>query len=85
MNKRSVVTRRALCILLALALLLPLSGPAAVMTASAVTQAEIDDLKGEAAQLDHQAMDALSLTGYDAAGAVVWRSPQPDWSLYGWN
>ena len=39
----------------------------------------------EAAQLDHQAMDALSLTGYDAAGAVVWRSPQPDWSLYGWN
>ena len=54
MNKRSVVTRRALCILLALALLLPLSGPAAVMTASAVTQAEIDDLKGEAAQLDQQ-------------------------------
>lgn len=39
----------------------------------------------EAAQLDHQATDALSLTGYDAAGAVVWRSPQPDWSLYGWN
>lgn len=39
----------------------------------------------DAAQLDHQAMDALSLTGYGADGTVVWRSPQPDWSFYGWN
>ncbi len=39
----------------------------------------------EAAFLDAQATDALVLTGYNHEGAVVWRSPQPDWSFYGWK
>lgn len=41
--------------------------------------------EAEAAQLDYQAMEDLSLTGYGADGTVIWRSPQPDWSAYGWN
>ena len=54
MKKRRRTVRRLLCGLLALALLIPLSGPAAVVPASAVTQAQIDELKDQAAQLDQQ-------------------------------
>ena len=54
MKKRRRTVRRLLCELLAVALLIPLSGPAAVVPASAVTQAQIDELKDQAAQLDQQ-------------------------------
>ncbi len=46
--------RRGLGLLLAAALLLPLTGPGMVLPASAVTQAEIDALKGNASALAQQ-------------------------------
>ena len=46
--------RRGLGLLLAAALLLPLTGPGMVLLASAVTQAEIDALKGNASALAQQ-------------------------------
>ena len=54
MTKQKRMLRRLFCVVLALALLLPLSGPAAVIPASAVTQSEIDDLKDQAENLDNQ-------------------------------
>lgn len=48
------VIRRGLGLVLALALLLPLAGPSAVLPVSAVTQAEIDELKGDANDLANQ-------------------------------
>ena len=45
MNKRKTVFRRVVTLALALAILLPLTGPYSVPEASAVTQDEIDDLK----------------------------------------
>ena len=50
--KRAV--RRAVSILVVLALLVPLTGQVAVMPSAAVTQAEINDLKDQAADLDSQ-------------------------------
>ena len=44
MNKRKTVFRRVVTLALALAILLPLTGPYSVPEASAVTQDEIDDL-----------------------------------------
>ena len=52
-EKRSLL-RRGISILLALALLVPLTGQVSVMPASAVTQAEIDALKEQAGQLASQ-------------------------------
>ena len=46
--------KRAVSLLVVLALLVPLAGEVAVMPSSAVTQAEIDDLKDQAADLDSQ-------------------------------
>ena len=46
--------RRVISILVVLALLVPLAGEVAVMPASAVTQAEINDLKDQAADLNSQ-------------------------------
>ena len=46
--------RKVISLLVVLALLVPLTGQVTVMPASAVTQAEIDDLKDEAAELDSQ-------------------------------
>ena len=54
MTKQKRMLRRLFCVVLALALLLPLSGPAAVIPASAVTQSEIDDLKDQAEDFDNQ-------------------------------
>ena len=54
MKRKRKLVRRILCAALFLALLLPLSGPAMVLPASAVTQAEIDDLKDDAADLEAQ-------------------------------
>lgn len=54
MRKRTSSIRRLLTLVLALALLVPLAGPATVTTASAVTQDEIDDLKNDASALDSQ-------------------------------
>ena len=58
MGTKRKIMRRVLCAVLVLGVLLPLSGPAAVLPASAVTQAEIDDLKDQAAELEDQ-QDAL--------------------------
>ncbi len=58
MGTKRKILRRILCAVLVLGVLLPLSGPAAVLPASAVTQAEIDDLKDQAAELEDQ-QDAL--------------------------
>ena len=46
--------RKIISLLVALALLVPLTGEVSVMPAAAVTQAEIDDLKDQAADLDSQ-------------------------------
>ena len=54
MKAKRKMVRRILCVALSLALLLPLSGPAVVLPASAATQAEIDDLKEQAAELEDQ-------------------------------
>ena len=50
-------TRRALGLVLALALFLPLAGQGMVVESSAVTQAEIDALKGDAGTLAAQRKD----------------------------
>ncbi|NBI10694.1 peptidase M23 [Colidextribacter sp. OB.20] len=54
MKNRGKLLRRALGLLLAAALLLPLTGPGVVLEASAVTKAEIDALKGDAKDLASQ-------------------------------
>ena len=46
--------KKVVSLLVVLALMIPLTGEVAVMPASAVTQAEIDDLKDQAADLDSQ-------------------------------
>ena len=51
-QKRKKTLNRVLALLLVLALVVPLSGQVLVMPASAVTQAEIDALKGDAADLE---------------------------------
>ena len=51
-QKRKKTLNRVLALLLVLALVVPLSGQVLVMPASAVTQEEIDALKGDAAALD---------------------------------
>ncbi|MGI5963719.1 MAG: murein hydrolase activator EnvC family protein [Lawsonibacter sp.] len=51
-KRRFHVFKRMLAMLLVGALVLPLSGQVLVMPASAVTQAEINDLKDDAAELD---------------------------------
>lgn len=57
MNKRKTVFRRVVTLALALAILLPLTGPYSVPEASAVTQDEIDDLKEDASALANQKKD----------------------------
>ena len=54
MKKRAKGLRKIISLLVALALLVPLTGEVTVMPSSAVTQAEIDDLKDQAADLDSQ-------------------------------
>ena len=61
MNKKHNIMRRALTLVLALALVLPLTGPAVVMEADAkVTQEEIDALKENAGKLNQQKKDIQS-------------------------
>ena len=55
--KRAKIFRRLIGLALAGALLLPLAGPGVVMESSAVTQAEIDALKGDANALASQKKD----------------------------
>ena len=55
--KRAKIFRRLIGLALAGALLLPLAGPGVVMESSAVTQAEIDALKGDASALASQKKD----------------------------
>ena len=54
MKQTAKGVRKAISLLVVLALLVPLTGQVTVMPSSAVTQAEIDDLKDEAAELDSQ-------------------------------
>ena len=77
MGTKRKILRRILCAVLVLGVLLPLSGPAAVLPASAVTQAEIDDLKDQAAELEDQ-QDALEAE--DKCGFTV-RSCTTDYKL----
>ena len=55
--KRDRLLRRAAVLLLALVMFLPLTGPGVVLETSAVTQAEIDALKGSAGKLAEQKKD----------------------------
>ena len=55
--KRNRLLRRAAVLLLALVMFLPLTGPGMVLETSAVTQAEIDALKGNAGKLAEQKKD----------------------------
>ena len=55
--KRNRLLRRAAVLLLALVMFLPLTGPGMVLETSAVTQAEIDALKGDAGKLAEQKKD----------------------------
>ena len=55
--KQSRLLRRAAVLLLALVIFLPLTGPGVVLETSAVTQAEIDALKGSAGKLAEQKKD----------------------------
>ena len=55
--KRNRLLRRAAVLLLALVMFLPLTGPGMVLETSAVTQAEIDALKGSAGKLAEQKKD----------------------------
>ena len=48
MKKRKTILRRLLVFVLALALLMPVAGPALVPSVAAVTQQEIDKLKNNA-------------------------------------
>ena len=57
MKKRHTGFRKFLALALTLALVLPLTGPAVVMEAGAVTQAEIDALKSDASKLNDQKKD----------------------------
>lgn len=54
MKKRWKNVRRLLCLAIILSLVLPFAGPATVLPASAVTQAEIDALKDDANDLANQ-------------------------------
>lgn len=54
MKQTAKGVRKVISLLVVLALLVPLTGQVTVMPSSAVTQAEIDDLKDEAAELDSQ-------------------------------
>ena len=55
--KQGRLLRRAAVLLLALVIFLPLTGPGMVLETSAVTQAEIDALKGSAGKLAEQKKD----------------------------
>ncbi|MCI9243554.1 MAG: peptidase M23, partial [Lawsonibacter sp.] len=55
--KQGKLSRRLLALLLALAVMLPLTGPGVVMEASAVTRAEIDALKNKSNTLANQKKD----------------------------
>ena len=55
--KQGRLLRRAAVLLLALVMFLPLTGPGVVLETSAVTQAEIDALKGSAGKLAEQKKD----------------------------
>ena len=55
--KQGRLLRRAAVLLLALVMFLPLTGPGMVLETSAVTQAEIDALKGNAGKLAEQKKD----------------------------
>ena len=55
--KQGRLLRRAAVLLLALVMFLPLTGPGMVLETSAVTQAEIDALKGSAGKLAEQKKD----------------------------
>ena len=55
--KQGRLLRRAAVLLLALVIFLPLTGPGVVLEPSAVTQAEIDALKGSAGKLAEQKKD----------------------------
>lgn len=57
MKKRHNMIRKILALTLTLALVLPLTGPAVIMEAEAVTQAEIDALKSDASKLNDQKKD----------------------------
>lgn len=57
MKKRHTGFRKFLALALTLTLVLPLTGPAVVMEAGAVTQAEIDALKSDASKLNDQKKD----------------------------
>ena len=52
MRRRLAGIKGIISLAMVLFLMLPIAGEVAVMPSSAVTQAEIDDLKGEAAELD---------------------------------
>ena len=54
MKKTAKGLKKVISLLVVLALLVPLAGEVSVMPASAATQAEIDDLKDQAADLDSQ-------------------------------
>ena len=54
MKQTAKGVRKVISLWVVLALLVPLTGQVTVMPSSAVTQAEIDDLKDEAAELDGQ-------------------------------
>jgi len=60
MRKQKRLFKSILSFALALALLIPLAGPAAVLPSSAVTQAEIDALKSDASKLAGQKKDIQS-------------------------
>ena len=57
LKKQLARCRKGLCLLLVLACLLPLSGPAVVMEAGAVTQAEVNALKKKSQGLSQQKKD----------------------------
>ena len=60
MKNRGRLLRRTLGMLLAVALLLPLTGPGIVLEASAITKAEIDALKGDASALASQDYEQIA-------------------------
>ena len=57
MKNKKTLLRRVLMLALTLAVLLPLTGPAVITGSSAVTQAQIDALKGDASSLSAQRKD----------------------------
>ena len=61
MKERQNRVRRVLTLVLALALVIPLSGPTVVMESGAVTQQEIDALKSDANQLNQQKKDGVGI------------------------